>query len=315
MMLGLGHEVYSYGSEQGPDHCTEHVAVITPAEQQAWLGVTNGFQWDATTPYWQHTNQRIAKAIGERKRQGDFLCLVGGLCQQPIAREIGADVLAVEIGIGYYGTFAPYRVFESYTHQALVYGQQQTDPTVSLYDTVIPGYFDPDVFAPRYKRGDYLLFLGRAIARKGVDIAQETAKASGVRLIMAGPGTEYGAVPDEERNAMMAGALAVIMPTLYFECFGNVAVESQLCGTPVITTDHGAFRETVEQGVTGFRCRTLRQFVEAVSLAGGLDRERIREHAVATWGLGRAAELYQEYFQSINDLWRSGWYTLKEETH
>jgi glycosyltransferase involved in cell wall biosynthesis len=50
-----------------------------------------------------------------------------------------------------------------------------------------------------------------------------------------------------------------------------------LCGTPVISTDWGVFSETIHQGVTGYRCSWLPEFVEAARLAPKLDRAKIRE--------------------------------------
>jgi uncharacterized protein (UPF0335 family) len=94
----------------------------------------------------------------------------------------------------------------------------------------------------------------------------------------------------------------------YVEPFGNVAVEAQGCGTPVISTDWGAMTETVEHGKTGFRCRTFRQFVEAAENVGTLDPCYIRRRAINTYSLGVIGRRYDEYFRRLLTLWGEGWY-------
>jgi glycosyltransferase involved in cell wall biosynthesis len=69
----------------------------------------------------------------------------------------------------------------------------------------------------------------------------------------------------------MSRAKAVFVPTQYFEPFGGVAVEAQMCGTPVISSDFGVFNETVLHGITGYRCRTLDQYVWAINNVHKLD--------------------------------------------
>ena len=329
MMMSLGHEVFHYGAESGPPY-TEHVQVISPAEQAFFFDADHGFKWDADAPYWRLTNRRIAAAVAEREQRGDFLCLIGGVCQKPIADLLGeANTMAVEIGIGYYGTFSKYRMFESYTHQALVYGQASSDPTPSLYDAVVPGYFDVEKFPYISRPKGYVLYVGRIIHRKGIRIAVDAAREAGMPLIIAGRGgsvkdgiltTEDGAdipltsdvtylghVSNEDRCRLMGEAQAVLMPTLYMECFGNVAIEAQLCGTPVITTDHGAFAETIIPGVNGFRCHTLKQFVVAIEASRLLPRPRIREIAESRYSLERISRIYEEHFNALSALWEEGW--------
>lgn len=111
----------------------------------------------------------------------------------------------------------------------------------------------------------------------------------------------------------MAGAKAVFVPTIYVEPFGNVAVEAQGCGTPVITTDWGAFTETVIDGVTGFRCHTFGEFKRAVEKAHTLNSYAIRQHAIRNYSLEVIGEKYERYFERLSLLWNAdpvngGWY-------
>ena len=341
MMTSLGHEVLHYGAEGSEvAHCSaEHVEIISAAEQNQYFGPWDRNKlyqlgWSGDEPYWPLTNGRAAEAIAERKQPRDFLCLIAGRLHEPIAHA-HPDLQSVEYGIGYYGTFAQYRVFESYAHMHHVLGRQSGGADVDgrNYDVVIPNYFDPADYPFQARKGDYFLYLGRLIKRKGVRIAVETCKALGAKLILAGQGCrqadrgriiaedgevyegdlEYaGCVVGQERGELFGGAKAVFTPTTYIEPFGGVAVEAQMAGTPVIASDWVHFTETIEHGRTGYRCRTLDQFVWAARHISDLDPWYIHSRAVANWSLDRVKWMYQEYFEMLSDLWNDGWYAIHE---
>jgi glycosyltransferase involved in cell wall biosynthesis len=227
-------------------------------------------------------------------------------------------MMVVEFGVGYSGVFSNYRVFESYAWMHAVYAQHRDAATAdgSFFDAVIPGYLDPDMFPMGKGDGDYYLYVGRMIPRKGIDIAAHICKTIGARLIFAGPGNhipsygEYlGPVGPEKRAELMGGAIATFVPTLYLEPFGNVNIESQACGTPVITTDWGAFTETVVEGVTGFRCRNVEEFILATQNVKNLDRQAIRDRAISLYSVDVIAKQYEKYFHRLETLWGDGWYT------
>jgi glycosyltransferase involved in cell wall biosynthesis len=337
MMQAQGLGVVHYGAE-GSVVCCEQVDIITAEEQARYFGGHDwrrkGFalEWDATREYWRLTNNRAVREILARRGPRDLLCVIGGTCQQPIATAL-PDMRVCEWGIGYAGVFAPFRVWESYAWMHCVLGQggaYQADGR--FYDAVIPNSFPAEDFTPGYGEGNYALYIGRLIRRKGVEVAIEAAKAAGVKLVVAGQGGEVrdgrlwydgvsmpadnveyvGAVDVVRRNELMGGALAVLAPTLYVEPFGGVAVEAQMCGTPAITTDWGAFVETVQHGVTGFRCHTLGEFVWALRQAGELDRAEIRKRALHTYSLEAVAPRYAAYVARLQDLDGKGWYTIRE---
>lgn len=318
MMTDLGHEVFLYAGAANEAPCTEHIACLS---EEARRAATAGNHYcmasfDASLPHWRTFNGNVIREIGQRIQPQDFICLIGGYSHKAIA-DAFPHHMAVEFGIGYPGTFAKYRVFESYAWMHTVYGAQARDPAAAdgvWFDDVIPGYFEVERFPFSAEKDDYYFFIGRLIDRKGYNIAAEVCQKLGKRLLIAGQGTppkygEYlGVIGPEERGQIMARAKAVFVPTTYIEPFGNVAVEAQGCGTPVISTDWGAMTETVEQGKTGFRCRTFRQFLEAAENVGTLDPHYIRQRAINTYSLGVIGRRYDDYFRRLLTLWGEGWY-------
>jgi glycosyltransferase involved in cell wall biosynthesis len=318
MMTRLGHEVFLYAGAQNDAPCTEHITCISEDDRRKAVGASHYClaSFDARLPHWQTFNGNAIREIGKRIQKTDFICVIGGTSHQPIAMAFPHH-MTVEFGIGYPGTFAKYRVFESYAWMHTVYGAQAGNPAAAdghFFDDVIPGYFEVERFPFSAEKDDYYFFIGRLIERKGYSIAVETCKRLGARLLIAGQGTppEYGeylgVIGPEERGRIMSRARAVFVPTTYIEPFGNVAVEAQGCGTPVISTDWGAMTETVEHGKTGFRCRMLSEFLDAATKVDALDYAYIRERAQRLYSLETIALRYERYFSRLLTLWDRGWY-------
>ena len=334
MLTELGHDVTFYGGEGSDVMCRESVPILSEAERIACYGEYDwrkGFFREGNGEDAAHLafNANAIREIGARKQGGDFLLCPMGLHDKPIADAIGGDMHVVESGIGYSGIFANKRVFESYAWMHHLYGRTGQDDG-GWYDAVIPNYFDPADFPYQADKGDYVLYIGRLIRRKGLDIAAQVTKALGLPLIVAGQGelvnpneglaitdshvTHVGSVGPEERARLMGGARCVMAPTYYLEPFGGVAVEAQLCGTPVITSDWGAFPETVKHGVTGYRCRTFEQFCWGVSNADTLRPEDCRAWAEGNYSMARVGLMYDEYFHMLADVGMAGgWYERHDD--
>lgn len=319
MMKSLGHTVFIYAGEKNEAPCDEHICCI-PEELR--LKALKGehiskasFDW--SLPHWKIFNLNVINGIRQRKEPKDFICVIGGLAAKPVA-DAFPDLMCVEFGIGYEGCFAKFRVFESYAWMHTIYGREGNSPNAvdgRWFDAVIPGYFEVNLFPFSETKEDFYLFVGRLIERKGVQIAADACKAKGAKLIVAGVGDfkpDYGEcigeVGPEKRGELMSKATATFAPTIYIEPFGNVVVESHACGTPTLTTDWGAFTETNEHGKTGFRCRSLGEFIEGMETVKTLDPYAIRQRALDIYSLEATAIKYDKYFNHLNKLWGKGWF-------
>lgn len=346
MMTGGDRKVILYSGELNTAPCDEHVPLLTEERRREWFGPPDetqlnrgGFDWQATSPWWTEMNARAIGEIMERADKQDLLLLSSGTSQQIIAEALPQLTLA-EYGVGYEGiiltrakTAGPcFAAYESHSHRHLVYGLNGWRRGRE-YDTVIPNFFDRAELPEGDGDGGYLLFMGRLIHQKGVHIAAMVAEALDMRLVVTGPGaTEWGdgfvrfpegearapgleyvgPVGIEERARLMGGAAVTLMPTLYVEPFGGVAVESMMCGTPVVTTDFGAFTETVVEGLSGYRFQTLQEAVDGTERAMSLDRPTVRDYAVGRYSLDAVAPLYDRWFTNLDGLWGEGWTALRE---
>ena len=337
LMSSLGHEVFHYGAEgsEVSDRCIEHINVISAKEQEHYFGTWDknklySLDWSGQAEYWKLVNDRATVEINKRKQPTDFLCLIASGLNDSVVKATG--LMPVEYGIGYDGPTYPFRVYESYSHLHRVHGGQKFVEDGSFYEAVIPNYYPENEFPLQIEKGDYYLYLGRLITRKGINIAVQTCQAIGAKLVVAGQGVikqegdtitcddgavykgvQYvGCVTGEEKTRLLGHAKAIFVPTVYMEPLGGTAVEAQLCGTPAITTDFGAFTETVEHGKTGYRCHTLDQFVWAAKNVSQLDSRYIRQRAVANYSMDRVRHQYHEYFSMLADLFVGGWPTLHD---
>ena len=330
MMTDRGHTVFHYGHKDSVVQCTEHIPVTFDEDLEKSYG---NYDWRKTFFKYCNTDyahnifrERAIVEVGKRKQRGDFILCFWGFAHQPVAAA-HPELIALEPGIGCNNKpCTAHSVFESHAIMNQIYGKYDNWP--KWYDAVIPNYFDPDDFKYNETPKDYFLFIGRVIDSKGVGIAIEVTKRLGVQLIVAGQGdlkpicglvpdhvTFIGYVEPEARCELLRNAKALLAPSHYNEPFGGVIIEALFCGTPTITSDWGGFSENNLHGITGYRCRTIEQFVWAGRNINKISRKACRDWAMNNFSLERVALMYEEYFSFLTKLYdgSGGFYCNNDE--
>ncbi len=330
-MMNRGHEVILYAGEVNDAPCTEHVPCITRQQQQMFFGKPDeadlhrgGFGWEEVRPYWRlFAGNAIAAMNGGLMRDTDILCMSTSWPQCLVANNVPAK-LTVEYGVGYEGVTMHFpAAYESHAWRHHVYGIRGIRDG-KPNDEVIPNLFDPedfvvddDVLDGVYPPPKYALYMGRCITRKGVSWAIEMANRAGIRLVVVGPLEHNPNSPDRveipaqvlyggvagrnERAKWMTNAECLLCPTQYIEPFGGVAVEAQLCGTPVIATNWGAFPETVRHGDTGYLVSSIDEGADAILNIPKLafSGDDIRAYAESRFSLDAVARKYEAWFERL----------------
>jgi len=343
MLLSLGHEVFYYGAEGSDVPCMEFIQTHTLSNiRKEWGDGDNrfeiGYDWKSgefrhdfntiKTPTTQRFYDTCIKEINLRMRPDDFLLVTQGYYHKPIADKVGL-YLTCEPGIGYRGSWSRFRAFESSYIQNFTYGSEHPRQCIngSYYDRVIPNYFDSGDFEFSDQKEDYYLYIGRMIKRKGVVTADLVCRHLGKKLLLVGqgatvkrgrlvaqdfilePGTwdYYGFADVEARKKLMSQAIATFTPTEYLECFAGTHVESMLSGTPPITTNFGVFPGTIPDylnGIVGFRCNTLDDFVKAAKKAPGVNHSEVRAYG-ERFLMDSVRLEFQRWFEDLYQVWLS----------
>lgn len=331
MMKALGHKVIHYGHEDSDLECDEHVSVLTNEDFEKSYGThdwkSKFFKFDTNDHAYQTFYANAIREVGKRKGKNEFILPFWGSGVRPVC-DAHPDLICVEPGIGYAGGFwARWKVFESYAIYHAYCGMNRVGHcNQDWYEVVIPNYFDKNDFLFNDKKEDYFLYLGRVYDGKGVNVAIQATEAAGVKLVVAGqkeegyslpPHVEYIGYADmEKRKELMANAAASFLPSMYVEPFGGVQIENLLSGTPTITTDWGAFAENNLHGITGYRCRSMGDFVEAIQR---IQNKEILPQNCRTWGenftLEKIGPRYEKFFNDVLNVYTNkGWYQPNEES-
>lgn len=165
-----------------------------------------------------------------------------------------------------------------------------------------------------------LVFLGRLEEIKGPHLAIETAKRSGRRLVIAGNIPEdkrawveanvlnhvdgdriryIGPVDDVQKNLLLGGAAAFLMPIVWDEPYGIVMAEAMACGTPVLGLNRGAVPEVVDHGVTGFVSDDVDGLVASVARLDELDRAATRKRAETLYSGPIIVAAYEALYRDL----------------
>jgi glycosyltransferase involved in cell wall biosynthesis len=193
-------------------------------------------------------------------------------------------------------------------------------PGLNYLATVYNG-IDLSLYPLQERGGDDLIFLGRIHPDKGVHLAIEVARLTGMRLIIAGivqdkayfqeqvqPHLDnqnilyIGPVGVTGKNDLFARARALLHFNTIPERFGLVLVEANAAGVPVIAMDLGSCREVIKGGKTGFLVANVAEAVRAVGRISEIDRPACRSRVRQYFSIETMVEGYERVYSTILDL-------------
>jgi glycosyltransferase involved in cell wall biosynthesis len=180
---------------------------------------------------------------------------------------------------------------------------------------------DLSLYPLQERGGDDLIFLGRIHPDKGVHLAIEVARRSGMRLVIAGivqdeayfreqikPHLDnqnivyIGPVDTTGKNELFARARVLLHLNTIPERFGLVLAEANAAGVPVIAMDLGSCREVIKNGVTGFLVANVAEAAQALGRLSEIDRPACRSRVQQHFSIETMVGGYERIYSTIFDL-------------
>jgi len=192
-------------------------------------------------------------------------------------------------------------------------------PGLNYLATVYNG-IDLSLYPLQDRGGEDLVFLGRIHPDKGVHLAIEVARLSGLPLLIAGiiqdrtyfreqvephlsQSIRYiGPVDVAGKNALFARARALLHLNTIPERFGLVLAEANAAGVPVIAMDLGSCREVIEDGRTGFLVNNPEEAARALPRLPEIDRGACHQRVERCFSIEAMVKSYEKVYATIFDL-------------
>ena len=193
-------------------------------------------------------------------------------------------------------------------------------PGLNYLATVYNG-IDLSLYPLQPSPGDDLIFLGRIHPDKGVHLAIEVARLSGLPLLIAGiiqdktyfreqvePHLDdrqiryIGPVDVAGKNELFARARALLHLNTIPERFGLVLAEANAAGVPVIAMDLGSCCEVIDDGKTGFLVNTTDEAAQAVQRTSEIDRGACRKRVHQRFSIDTMVKAYERVYDTIFDM-------------
>jgi len=192
-------------------------------------------------------------------------------------------------------------------------------PGLNYLATVYNG-IDLSLYPLREGSGDRLVFLGRIHPDKGVHLAIEVARLSGLPLDIAGIIQDQtyfreqveplldqtiryiGPVDVAGKNELFARARALLHLNTIPERFGLVLAEANAAGLPVIAMDLGSCREVIKDEQTGFLANNVQEAVRALERIGEIDRSACRQRVHECFSIETMVQAYERVYGTIFEL-------------
>jgi glycosyltransferase involved in cell wall biosynthesis len=195
----------------------------------------------------------------------------------------------------------------------------ETSGILGIHAEVAYNGINLDNYIYNENKSDYFLFLSRISRFKGAHEAIQACKESGNKLLVAGEDVfvndpsyvmsimnscnekniKYlGNITEEKKRELLSNAKALVLPLLWNEPFGLVAIESLASGTPVITSPRGAMPEIITHRKDGLFCYNIGEIKSAMKMIDELKSKDCREKA-EQFSIQKMTERYLELYKRI----------------
>jgi len=133
----------------------------------------------------------------------------------------------------------------------------------------IPLFLDVSAFEPKYEPGDYIIYFGRLVKEKGLEVLLDALVGTEIKLKIVGDGPELeklkvkseklktnvefiGHKTGEELHNLIRNSKFVVLPSVWYENYPMSLLEAGALGKAVVGTRLGGISEIIRDGENGF---------------------------------------------------------------